>query len=310
MIQIATSAIISERSRVQLCVGGRSEVTVAVALKVHDGLVLAADSASTLMGIDPTGSSSNVLNVYNTANKIFNLRRGLPIGAVTWGSGAIGPASISTLAKDLRKRFAGDDPNNANWALDPDSYSVRDVADTVREFMYEEHYLREFGSNQYRPPLSFLVGGYSSGERLAEAYHVEISVGGDCPPPRLVSGPNEIQARVFWEGEKEAIHRLLAGFGTGLPGVLHQHLGVPIDQIDPAMNVIEQALETPLVQAAMPIQDVIDLAELLVDLTIGYSRFSPGAPSVGGPCEIAAITKHEHFKWIRRKHYFSVELNP
>lgn len=60
----------------------------------------------------------------------------------------------------------------------------------------------------------------------------------------------------------------------------------------------------------MPIQDAIDLVEFLVDLTIKYSQFSPGATTVGGPIEIAAITKHEGFKWVRRKHYFTSELNP
>lgn len=57
-------------------------------------------------------------------------------------------------------------------------------------------------------------------------------------------------------------------------------------------------------------QDAIDLAEFLVHLTIMFSRFSPGAPSVGGPIEIAAVTKHEGFKWIKRKHYYEQRLNP
>lgn len=59
----------------------------------------------------------------------------------------------------------------------------------------------------------------------------------------------------------------------------------------------------------MPIQDAIDLAEFLVHAAIMYSRFSPGAQIVGGPIEIAAITKHEGFKWIRRKHYYDQRLN-
>jgi hypothetical protein len=283
-------------------------VTIAVALKVHDGLVLAADSASTLIGRDPAGGSSGVINVYNTANKIFNLKKGFPIGAVTWGSGSIGPASISTLAKDLRQRFSDDD--KPDWALDYSSYSVRDVADKVRQFMYEERYVPEFEGVEYKPPLSFLVGGYSSGASLAEEYHVEIQEGGACPEPQLVSGPQDAEARVFWEGQPEAIYRLLAGYGTGLPDVLQGSLGVPNDQVGPAMSIIEQALATPLVEAAMPIQDAIDLAEFLVNLTIGYSRFSPGAPTVGGPIEVAAITKHERFKWVRRKYYFNDRLNP
>jgi len=75
-------------------------VTIAINLKVNDGVVLAADSATTF--VDQAG---NVVKVYNHANKVFNLCKGLPIGAITWGSGSIGKASISTLAKDLRRRL-------------------------------------------------------------------------------------------------------------------------------------------------------------------------------------------------------------
>jgi hypothetical protein len=60
----------------------------------------------------------------------------------------------------------------------------------------------------------------------------------------------------------------------------------------------------------MPIQDAIELAEFLVHTAIMFSRFTPGPQAVGGPIEIAAITKHEGFKWIRRKHYFHSEFNP
>jgi hypothetical protein len=68
-------------------------------------------------------------------------------------------------------------------------------------------------------------------------------------------------------------------------------------------------LQAPLVFPPMPIQDTIDLAEWLVQTAIMYSRFSPGAPVVGGPIESAAITKHEGFKWIHRKHYYQREFN-
>jgi hypothetical protein len=59
----------------------------------------------------------------------------------------------------------------------------------------------------------------------------------------------------------------------------------------------------------MPIQDAIDLARFLVDASIKFSRFVPGPQVVGGPVEIAAITKHEGFKWINRKHYYEQNLN-
>jgi len=57
-------------------------MTVALTLKVNDGIVLAADSASTL--IAAAGGTPSVVNVYNNANKLFNLRKGFPVG---WSPG-------------------------------------------------------------------------------------------------------------------------------------------------------------------------------------------------------------------------------
>jgi hypothetical protein len=52
----------------------------------------------------------------------------------------------------------------------------------------------------------------------------------------------------------------------------------------------------------MPIQDAVDLARFLVETTIGFVRFAVFMPkSVGGAVEIAAITKHEGFRWVQRK---------
>lgn len=44
---------------------------------------------------------------------------------------------------------------------------------------------------------------------------------------------------------------------------------------------------------------------------LGFLSFYglPGANTVGGPIELAAITKHEGFKWVTRKHYFDEQLN-
>src|SRR5450759_2195690 len=86
-------------------------MSVAVLIGVHDGVVLAPDSASTLTFpvppgvVLPPGQQGVVGNVYDNANKIFNLVKGQPIGCITFGSGNIGNASIGTLIKDLRKKL-------------------------------------------------------------------------------------------------------------------------------------------------------------------------------------------------------------
>lgn len=286
-------------------------MTIAISLKVNDGVVLAADSASTLVGGDP-GGPSGVVNVYNHANKVFNLRKGLPIGAITWGSGSIGPASISTIAKDLRQRFSGRDPEHPDWHLDPDNYTIEHVAERLREFVFEELYEPMYqdwpddGENDGKPDLGFIVAGYSSGAPMADEFQISV-VNGECPAPVPLRQGED--SGLSWNGQPQAISRQLLGFDPTLPDIMHQQLGVPQDQLAPAMATIRAALQTPLVQPAMPFQDAIDLAEFLVDLTIKVSRFAPGAPTVGGEIEIAAISKHEGFKWVRRKHYFLRDYN-
>jgi len=284
-------------------------MTIAISLKVNDGVVLAADSASTFIGRDESGGPSGVINVYNHANKVFNLCKGLPIGAITWGSGSIGPASISTLAKDVRRRFSGRDPEHPDWHIDRENYTIEEIAIRVREFVYDELYVPAYAdwpADQRKPDLGFIVAGYSSTAAMADEFQISI-VNGECAAPLALR--QEEASGLTWNGQPQAISRQLLGFDPALPDVLRDQLGVPEEQIVPAMETIRSALQSPLVQAAMPFQDAIALAEFLVDLTIKVSRFAPGAPTVGGEIEIAAISKHEGFKWVRRKHYFQRDFN-
>jgi hypothetical protein len=51
----------------------------------------------------------------------------------------------------------------------------------------------------------------------------------------------------------------------------------------------------------MTIPDAIDYARFLVQTTSDYHRFADQAPTVGGPTEIALITKWIGFRWVERK---------
>jgi hypothetical protein len=151
-----------------------------------------------------------------------------------------------------------------------------------------------------------MIVGYSSRQPLAEEWKIDIS-NGQCTGPYIKRQQNEIG--MTWNGEPEAITRLYLGFGSKLTEVLRD-VGLEADQIARIIGSCKDKLTVPMVVPPMPIQDAIDLAAFLVETTIQFSRFSPGAPTVGGPIEIAAITKHEGFKWVQRKHYFNTTLNP
>ena len=103
-------------------------MTVLVSVKINDGVVMAADSASSF--------ASGM--VYQHADKIVNLRQGLPLGAMVTGAGGIGNESMDTLLKDLRRRFNGEDEARRDWVLDPARYTLGQVANRLRAFLFEE----------------------------------------------------------------------------------------------------------------------------------------------------------------------------
>lgn len=280
-------------------------MTIAVSVKVHDGLVFASDSAGTFqVNGEPT-------NVYNNLNKIFNLHKKLPIAGMMFGDANIGSSSISTLSKDLRARFTHGFSDNGwkiskddgVWKIGGDIGTVQKIADLTGKFFDEC-----LSKITPRPPLNmgFYVGGYSSGKELAEVWKLEWKNGVRIDPI-LRRDCGDTGSDV--EGMPEPVNRLIYGYGSKMPDILLR-LGLPEDQLAPVLEAIKNEMSPQFEQAAMPIQDAIDLAEFYAKTAISYWRFHPGAAkSVGGPIEVAAITKYEGFTWIKRKHYFSLDLN-
>jgi hypothetical protein len=276
-------------------------MTVIVTVKINDGIVLACDSATTF-----SNDAGVPIKIYNSANKAFNLVKGLPIGGLTCGAGGIGAASISTITKDLRRRLSGDEEAHLDWKL-PHDYTMQVVAERVRQFLFEELFAQAYGGE---PPdgflLSYKVCGYSAGAALPELWDVRI-VNGTCGPPSLLRA--EADCGTNWDGELDALSRLLLGVGVNFRQMLIDE-GLSEQEADEGVRKVQNKLGAPVVLAAMPIQDAIELAKFMVQTTIGFMRFNLGAETVGGPIEIAAITKHEGFKWISRKLFFDRDLNP
>jgi hypothetical protein len=61
--------------------------------------------------------------------------------------------------------------------------------------------------------------------------------------------------------------------------------------------------------AALPLDELASMAQTLINMTSFKRRVSLNAESVGGPIDVAVISKGDGFIWINRKHYFKPELN-
>jgi hypothetical protein len=56
-------------------------------------------------------------------------------------------------------------------------------------------------------------------------------------------------------------------------------------------------------------EDLVELAESLINITSIKRKTSENIQTVGGPIDIAMITKYEGFVWIKRKDIVNRELN-
>lgn len=273
-------------------------MTVVVGIQTTDGLVLSSDSATTqqLMLANGTMATSSI---WNSANKIFNLRKTWPIGAMTFGRAAIQGLSIASHAKDLRLRLSGAvaDPIVPN--LDPSTYTVEDVANAVLA------YFRDQCNGEAGGDLGFIVGGFSADQKSPEMWQVLLSdAAGDTIEQVVVPG----SPGIVTQGMTDAITRLVDGAGLGLGSALEQ-MGVAQGTGEAAAEAIRDQLRMAWAWPGMPLGETIDMARFLVETQINFVRFMPGDAMVGGPVEIAALTKHEGFKWVQRKHYYPVHLN-
>ncbi len=73
-----------------------------------------------------------------------------------------------------------------------------------------------------------------------------------------------------------------------------------------------QAHTVPLLRVvgSLPIDEMADLAETLIELQSLKEKVTKPTESVGGPIDVAVISKSDGFIWIKRKHYFELAMNP
>lgn len=74
-------------------------------------------------------------------------------------------------------------------------------------------------------------------------------------------------------------------------------------------NYVENFHPLRRVLNSLSVQEMAELAETLLVLESLRERVTSPSETVGGPVDVAAITKADGLVWIRRKHYFEPKLN-
>ncbi len=264
-------------------------MTIVVAVKVNDGLILAADSAVAVHG-GPAGKPPGVLKTYDYGRKLSHIKD-YPIGTLSWGVSLLGSRTIESLISEYEFGL----PSASGEAAQ--GFKVCEIADNLRAFLLK-HYEAQYGplSPGNQPSLGVLVNGYSDGAYFPEQYLFEFPVTPDLQLRRPDKESGEPNLGVDWFGLTDAITRLIKGADLRLVAMLAERLQISTEE---AWQSLAQ-FEYPIAFEGMPLQDAIDLAVYLVEMTIGRYRFAVGAPLCGGEVDVAVITPRG-FTWVSRK---------
>jgi hypothetical protein len=254
-------------------------LTIVISISVQDGVVLASDSAVEHRG-----------QVYYSAQKTMQLIKGLPIGVLVSGDGAIGNKAFIDVLKDFGAQAC---MRGGNAALERNVVTVEAVVRSLQD------YLRSMAPMQIaKIRTTLIIAGYSVGSDTPEVWSLVFD-SSDGISVSQVWSPREYG--IAWEGSGECIHRLLSDEYAA--SNLHQDADHGPD------HPVENRSPT-LVTPGMPIHDAIDLTRFLMDTTIDYVRFRADLQpkTVGGPVDMAVITRHEGFRWVQRKRLSSSTL--
>lgn len=151
--------------------------------------------------------------------------------------------------------------------------TVERVATKVEEYFLTE-LNKEVGNLENIPerqfPIGFQLAGYDEQEiKIGKTFSIEI-------------------------GRTSRVEPLHAkGYGCSISG--DQRVILKLWKEDP--NIPLPMPPFPL----LPLQDAIDYALFLIDTTIKFQKFAPMTPTCGGNIDVAVITHHSGFQWIKKK---------
>lgn len=261
-------------------------MTLAVTVVCQDGVVVAADSRTTL-------ANHRMLRVGSDfTHKVFESGG---VAVATYGEAFVADRSIASHMAEFAVVEAGN--------CDHPGPTARKLAAFFGD-RYDAH-VDELAAEETPPPgvaaLGFLVSGYDDAG-VGEAWEVTLP---DRSVDTIATTANGGGAA--WRGQSDVVTRIVRGSDLEL-----------LERLAAAHRFTEElrALE-PLLDAcsyripfdSMNLQDGIDFAVLCIRTTIDVQRLTLGPvattpefswPGVGGPIEIATVTPRRGFGWVQR----------
>jgi hypothetical protein len=195
-----------------------------------------------------------------------------------------------------------------------------------------------------------VVAGFGEKEYLPSLVSYELEGAANGLPRKRVFGEHRIgvdsEACIMPFAQQESVQHFMQGIDPSLLNfmqkttakVVRGAIDLVLNKVatinQPAANALKQAIDPdlnnllqglsdewskerrnywrPIVEivTTLPKDELAVVAEALVSLTRFKRRVTPARETVGGPIDVAVITKGDGFIWLRRKTYYDQALNP
>jgi len=266
-------------------------MSLGVVIKGPEGVVLAADSRVTLEAQKKGGPRIPVN--FDNATKLLSFSKPHNyVGCVTYGAAVIGQRTAHSYLPEFDQLVLAK----------KDQLSVEGYSKELSQF-FLKLWNENMPSDYSGPNMTFVVGGYDTDAAYGKIFLFDI-------PQHPIPKPQNSGDKEFgmtWGGQIEITSRIIHGFDPALPGVIKRILNLSDEQIEHLSNDLRKNLEFPIPYAVLPLQDCVDSAIFLIRATMVAQRLAIGVRGVGGPIDVAVVTRTGGLKYIQQKAIYGEE---
>ena len=300
-------------------------MTAEIAVMNQEAVALAADSAVTIVD----GENEEVTKIFTSANKLFALSQYHPVGIMIYGNTRLGEVPWETVIKLYRDHLGTEGRETIeDYTLD----FIRFIDVQASKFRIDQEGVRW-------PRSGIVIAGFGESEIYPAIVSLEVlGFRGQLmyrqeKPSIAIEG---IEALILPYAQKEVVQGFMNGVEPSYKSklleifeiILSRLLAETLRETD---RDVSRALEYAMVTlhkeldsieweeyaepvlgtiADMPKSELPAVAEALVGLQSLKRKVSEEHETVGGPIDVALISKGDGFIWIKRKHYFDPAINP
>lgn len=268
-------------------------MSLGVVIKGPEGIVLAADSRVTLIAKKKDGPEikinfDNATKLLTFGEENFGEEHNF-VAAVTYGTAVIGLRTAYSYIPEIERE------------LPADRTTVEEYSNIISKFFLKQ-WKSVYKDKPQNAPMVFIIGGYDPDSPYGRVFVVEIPTN----PKPIERNPGDNGFGMTWGGQLELATRLVQGFDPRLPAILQKEFDLKDEEVNKLMLKMKDELQFNFPYQILPLQDCVDLATLLLKTTMKAQNLSVTDRGVGGPIEVATITRLKGLKFIQKK---SVRIN-